>query len=58
MGEALRKEFPWLNKKDDDEQKKSEDDSKSPGKEKNKDKNTLNWKKGDDEEDAPEGEDF
>lgn len=53
LGEVLRKEFPWLKKED------KEDDAENPkGEKKDKDKGTLNFKKGEEEEDAPEGDDF
>jgi uncharacterized protein involved in outer membrane biogenesis len=56
MKQILNKEFGWF-KKDSAIQKKNEPED-DPRKKKKDEKNTINFKKGKDEEDAPEGDDF
>ncbi|HTF05929.1 MAG TPA: AsmA-like C-terminal region-containing protein [Bacteroidia bacterium] len=55
LKQILRNEFGWFKK--DSTLKEKDDDEPKDGKKK-KDKGTINFKKGDDEEDAPEGDDF
>jgi hypothetical protein len=54
LKQILRNEFGWF-KKDTTLKDEEEPDPQDPTK---KDKNTINFKKGKDEEDAPEGDDF
>lgn len=56
LKEILHKEFGWF-KKDSTLNSDGEKDPKDDKKKKD-DKGTLNFKKGKDEEDAPEGDDF
>jgi hypothetical protein len=56
LKEILNKEFGWFKKDTTINQRKNPDDSSD--KKKPDDKGTINFKKGKDEEDAPEGDDF